>query len=726
MTRWVDQYIGTGDHGHVFMGASVPFGAVQLGPSSIPQSWDWTSGYHISDSTIIGFSHTHLSGTGIGDLGDISLMPTTGDTNHSRGTAESYDTGLWSLFTRKDEYCAPGYYTTRLDRWGVDVELTATARVGFHKYTFPSDATDARVVIDLATGQSDRPVEGYLRVVDESTVEGYRYSRGWARDERIYFVAEFSRPFDSFVLYDENKPAEGDRITAQRVYGEALFGSTGHQPVYVKVALSPVSTENARENLDTELAGWNFNRTVADAKRAWNAELSKIRIRTSDDAVRRTFYTALYHTMIAPSLFSDINGDYRGAGGENRQGQWNVENHRDAGHTNYTTFSLWDTYRAAHPLMTIIHPEKVPDIINTMLNIYRQQGKLPVWHLMGCETNTMPGNPAIPVVADAMLKGFGGFDRELAYEAMKSSAMLDERALDSYREFGYIPWERSRESVAMTLEYALADWSLGQVALAEGRTEDHEYFDTRSKAYRHLFDPDTKFIRGRSAEGEWHEPFNPFRSVHMADDYTEGNAWQYTWLVPHDVDGLMEAFGGAEPFHAKLDSLFVVQGDLGEGASPDISGLIGQYAHGNEPSHHIIYMYTMTGQPWKAADRVRQVLGELYHDRPDGLSGNEDVGQMSAWYILSSMGFYQAEPAGGRYWFGSPIVDEAVLDVGGGRTFTVRADGNSATNRYIRHITLNGEEYRMPYISHTDIAQGGEMIIEMGPEPTIWYETIEN
>ncbi len=733
LTRRVDQYIGTGGHGHVFMGAGVPFGAVQLGPSSIPQSWDWCSGYHISDTTVIGFSHTHLSGTGIGDLGDISLMPTTGEVNHARGTnadGAGYETGLWSYFSRRNEYCAPGYYSTRLDRWGIDVELTATQRVGFHKYTFPSDAADTRVVLDLDNGQSDRPVEGFMRITGENTVEGYRYSRGWARDQRIFFMAEFSRPFTSLVLYDGNTPVEGDSLSAQRLYAEAFFGKAGKEPLYVKVALSPVSTRNARENLDTELPGWDFTGTITDAREAWNDMLGRIKIKTADQTVMRTFYTALFHTMIAPSLFCDVNGDYRAANDPYRAGgaarnatPAPLEDIAalNASHSTYTTFSLWDTYRAAHPLMTIIHSDMMPDIINTMLDIYRRQGKLPVWHLMGNETNTMPGNPAIPVVADAVLKGFGGFDADLAYEAMKNSAMLDERGLDSYKEYGYIPWEKENESVGKTLEYAIADWALGRVALARGERADYEYFDGRSKAYRHLFDPATGFIRGKSADGKWHEPFDPFYSLHMRSDYTEGNAWQYTWLVPHDVEGLVEQFGDREAFHAKLDSLFVAEGFMGEGASPDISGLIGQYAHGNEPSHHIIYMYTMTGQPWKTADLVRRVLREMYSDRPDGLSGNEDVGQMSAWYVLSSMGFYQVEPAGGRYWFGSPILDEAVMDVGGGKTFTVRTQNNSGENRYIQSIALNGAEHRKPYIDFADIAAGGELVYVMGSTPAVWY-----
>jgi predicted alpha-1,2-mannosidase len=371
--------------------------------------------------------------------------------------------------------------------------------------------------------------------------------------------------------------------------------------------------------------------------------------------------------------------------------------------------------------MTIIHPEKMCDIINTMLGIYLRQGKLPVWHLMGCETDCMVGNPAIPVVADAMLKGFGGFDRALAYEAMRTSAMLDERGLDYYKEYGYIPFDKYGESVATTLEYALADWALAQVAAADGHTEDFEYFDARSRAYRHFFDAETGFLRGRDSHGRWREPFDPFASTHREDDYTEGNAWQYTWLVPHDVEGLAAEFGGMEAFHGKLDSLFVVSGDLGADASPDISGLIGQYAHGNEPSHHAIYLYSMTGEPAKAATLTRRVLNEMYHDTPDGLCGNEDVGQMSAWYVLSALGFYQVEPAGGRYFFGSPIVDEAEVMVGSGKTFTIRALGNSTENKYIRRVMLNGREHSKPFIDFADIAAGGELLFEMGDTPAKWY-----
>lgn len=711
--KYVDQYIGTGGHGHVFMGANVPFGFVQLGPTSIPQTWDWTSGYHISDTTVIGFSHLHLNGTGIGDLSDIVLMPVVGDVNHNRGTHDSYDTGMWSYFSRANEKCAPGYYATKLDRYNVDVELTATQRIGLHKYTFAENTKDARIVIDLENGTAwDESVENKLIVLNDSTLAGYRYSKGWANDQRVYFVAEFSRPFSKFQLYDKNTAKEGKEIVSKQVYGEAIYGKIGSEPIFVKVALSPVSIENAQLNMKAELANWDFEKVKSDAYSAWNKELAKIKIKTTDESVKRIFYTGLYHTMIAPSVFGDVNGDYRGADGNQ---------HIGGSFTNYTTFSLWDTYRAAHPLMTIIHPEKMSDMMNTMLHIYKQQGKLPVWHLMGCETDCMVGNPGIPVVADAILKGFEGFDYELAFEAMKVSAMKDDRGMNFRKEFGYIPYDKMLESVAYDMEYALADWSLAQVAKKLGKQDDYEYFEKRSKSYKNFFDPQTGFMRGKGVKGEFRTPFSPFASSHREDDYCEGNAWQYTFLVPHDLDGLIEGFGSKETFVQKLDSLFIVDSKLeGDITSPDISGLIGQYAHGNEPSHHILYFYTMVGQPWKGADLIRQVLSELYHDQPDGLSGNEDVGQMSAWYILSSMGFYQVEPAGGRYYFGSPIIDEAVLNVGNGKEFTIVAQNNSKENKYIQSIKLNGEPYTLPYIAFEDIQKGGKLEFVMGTEQIMW------
>ncbi|MDR2621089.1 MAG: GH92 family glycosyl hydrolase [Dysgonamonadaceae bacterium] len=705
LTQYVDPYIGTGDHGHVFAGANVPFGLVQLGPTNYSQGWDWCSGYHITDSTIIGFGHTHLNGTGIGDLGDISFMPAVGNVKLARGKLDDKESGIYSLFRRETETVKPGYYAVHLDRFDVDVELTATKRVGFHKYTFPQ-SRDSKVIIDLEHGIGwDAPAEGYLVRENDSVISGYRYSKGWANDQKIFFTAVFSKPMKGFIVSD-TAAVKGNTIKANRVYGQVLFDTQEKETIYAKVALSPVSIDNAKLNMQSELPGWNFGQTADKADEAWNEELNKIII-SADNRTKRIFYTALYHTMIAPSEFCDVNNDYRGADGRT---------HEKGGFKNYTTFSLWDTYRALHPLMTVIHPEKISDLVNTMLVIYRQQGKLPVWHLMGCETNCMVGNPAIPVIADAILKGYDGFDKELAFTAMKTSAMLDERGLKYLKEYGYIPYNKEGESISKCMEYAIADWSLAQVAKKLGKEDDYTYFLKRSKSYTYYFDKSTGFMRPFSSEGHFREPFNPFTSVHSTEnDYTEGNAWQYTWLVPHDIDGLVELFGSKEAFASKLDSLFIAKGDLGEHASPDISGLIGQYAHGNEPSHHIVYMYPYIGQAWKTAGKVRQITTELYQDQPAGLCGNEDVGQMSAWYVLSALGLYQVEPAGGKFVFGSPIVDEAVIKVKGNKRFRIVVHNNSTENKYIRSVKLNGKPYNEFYINYKDIEAGGTLEFEMAP-----------
>lgn len=683
-TQYVNPFIGTGGHGHVFLGANVPFGNIQAGPTQKKQGWDWCSGYHYSDSTVIGFGQMHLSGTGIGDLGDVSLLPMT---NPSQREVK---------FSHKAEYVRPGYYSVMLAS-GIRVELTATQRVAFHRYSFPADATKGYIALNLAQGIGwDKMTSCKFKQESDKIITGFRMSEGWAKDQRVYFVAEFSEP----VKLEEN---ERDTI------GIFSVAST-NQPLLVKVGISAVSVENARENLQQELPGWNFASVVAKANADWNRELSKIAIKTQDERAKRIFYTALYHTMIAPSVFSDVNGEYRGADGKTHKGDF----------TDYTTFSLWDTYRAAFPLMTLIQPEMQRDLAETMLHIFKQQGKLPVWHLMGNETDCMVGNPGIPVLVDIALKGFN-VDKKAVFEAVKASAMRDERGMGLLKKYGYIPCDLDpeMETVAKGLEYALADACIAKLAKQLGKTEDYKYFYKRSQSYRDFyFDKQTKFMRGVTSDHKFREPFDPFSTVHRQDDYTEGNAWQYVWLVPHDVHGLVAAFGGEKPFVSKLDSLFIVNGDMGADASPDITGLIGQYAHGNEPSHHILYMYNYVGQPWKGADKIRYVLANLYHDDFDGLSGNEDVGQMSAWYILSSVGFYQVDPAGGRYVFGSPLFDEATLNVGNGKTFRVVAHNNSSENKYIQSAKLNGKPYTRSYIDFKDIVRGGTLEFVMGNKPS--------
>lgn len=711
LTQFVDPRIGTGGHGHVFYGANVPYGFIQLGPTSIPQSWDWVSGYHVSDSTVIGFPHTHLSGTGIGDLHDINVMPVVGEVTYSRGDASSYETGLWSYSDRSKEVVTPGYYRTHLSRYNVDVELTATKRVGFHKYTFLGNESPA-IVFDMVNGGCwDKTTEAVIRVVNDSTVSGYRYSKGWADDQRVFFRAEFSRKFDNVEFIVNDSVKEGNMAKGAQLFARVNFAAGNQEPVYMKVALSPTSEEGAQLNMQTELSGWDFEKTIADAKAAWNKELNKVKVYTTDEASKKIFYTSLYHTLFAPSEFCDVNGDYYGA---------DKQMHKGEGFVNYTTFSLWDTYRAAQPLMTILHPEKMSDIINTMLHIHQQQGKLPVWHLMGCETNCMVGNPGVPVVADAILKDIKGFDTELAFKALKESSMLPERGMEHRIEYGFIPADKMTEAIAYDMEYAIADWAVAQAAQKLGKQEDYEYFLKRSKSYKNYFDASTGFMRGKMLDGSWRTPFSPYASSHREDDYCEGNAWQYTWLVPHDVEGLVECFGSKEAFVNKLDSLFLANGDMGEASSPDISGLIGQYAHGNEPSHHTVYLYTLVGQPWKTANRIKEILHTMYTDQPDGLSGNEDVGQMSAWYILSSFGFYQVEPAGGKFVFGYPNFDKVEITVPAGK-FVIERENKGQQNNYIQGIVLNGTEYKKPWIEYADIMKGGELKFLMGDEPVVWY-----
>ena len=683
LTQLVNPRIGTGGHGHVFVGANVPFGMIQLGPNEHTRGWDWCSGYHESDSVIIGFGHMHLSGTGIGELGDVAFLPVLDEEQRE------------VLFSHRAERVRPGYYSVMLDNH-VHVELTATERAGMHRYTLPADAKNGFMVLNLNQGIGwDKMSQCGMKVESATLVTGFRYSTGWAKDQKVFFAAEFSRPV-------KQVQQEGDSLSV------FSFDNNG-SPLLLRVGLSAVSVEGAKANLRAEMNHWNFASLVADADRKWEEQLQKMHISGGTPAEQSVFYTAMYHTMIAPSVFCDVDGRYRGADGQVYQG----------GFTNYTTFSLWDTYRAAHPLMTLIHPERQKDIAQTMLHICDQQGKLPVWHLMGNETDCMVGNPGSIALADLVMKGYLT-DYKAALEALKKSDMREERGLGLLAKYGYIPCDLdpTYETVAKGLEYAIADGAAAVVAKRYGTKSDYKYFYDRSQSYRRYFDRKTGFMRGVTSKGQFREPFNPFHAVHQHDDYTEGNAWQYTWLVSHDVHGLIGLFGGEKPFLQKLDSLFVAEGDLGEGASPDISGLIGQYAHGNEPSHHIIYMYNYAGQPWKAAPLLRKVFSEMYRNGLDGLSGNEDVGQMSAWYVLSSMGLYQVEPAGGRYIIGSPLFDSVEMNVGNGRTFKVTARNNSAENIYVQSAKLNGKKYTKSYVDFKDIVCGGELELVMGSQPS--------
>ncbi len=685
LTQYVNQYVGTGGHGHTFMGANVPFGLVQLGPTEPTRGWDWCSGYYYDDDELIGFGHMHLSGTGIGCLGDVAFLPVKDFKQTS------------TRFKHEAEKVHPGYYSVQLTDPNVLVELTATERCGFHRYTFKNGAK-AQLALDLSQCIGWDKLNDCLLTQESTTrLTGFRRSNGWAADRRIYFSIDFSQPVTVHRL-----------DSMERV---VVSVADNTKPLLVKVALSPVSIDKAKLNMQAEMAGWDFDATVKAADDAWNRELARIQIQTNDQTKKRVFYTAMYHLMTSCSKFNDVDREYRGADGKVHKADF----------TNYTTLSLWDTYRAAHPLMTVAFPEMQRDFAQTFLNIYKQQGRLPVWHLMGSETDCMVGNPGAIVLADLTMKGFVE-DKELALEALKATQMKDIRSLGLLKEHGYIPWnlEPENETVAKALEYCAADDGVAKVAKLLGKVDDYEYFFNRSRSYKKYYDPETRFMRAVGTDGKFRLPFNPFFAEHRTNDYTEGNAWQYTFLVPHDVKGLINLFGSDKAFMSKLDSLFFVEGWAGDNASPDMSGMTGQYAHGNEPSHHVIYMYNYAGRPDKAAPLLRKMLNEMYLDQPDGLSGNEDVGQMSAWYILSSVGLYQVDPVGGRFVIGSPLFDKATVNVGAGKTFTVVAKNNSDRNIYVQSARLNGKTLKNSYIEFNDIRHGGTLELVMGPKPSKW------
>ena len=670
------------------MGANVPFGLVQLGPTEPTRGWDWCSGYYYDDDELSGFGHMHLSGTGIGCLGDVAFLPVKDFKQTS------------TRFKHEAEKVHPGYYSVQLTDPNVLVELTATERCGFHRYTFKNGAK-AQLALDLSQCIGWDKLNDCLLTQESATrLTGFRRSNGWAADRRIYFSIDFSQPVTVHRL-----------DSMERV---VVSVADNTKPLLVKVALSPVSIDKAKLNMQAELAGWDFDAAVKQADEAWNRELARIEIQTNDRTKKRVFYTAMYHLMTSCSKFNDVDCEYRGADGKVHKADF----------TNYTTLSLWDTYRAAHPLMTVAFPEMQRDFAQTFLNIYKQQGRLPVWHLMGSETDCMVGNPGAIVLADLTMKGFVE-DKELALEALKATQMKDIRSLGLLKKHGYIPWnlEPENETVAKALEYCAADDGVAKVAKLLGKKDDYEYFFNRSRSYKKYYDPETRFLRAVGTDGKFRLPFNPFFAEHRTNDYTEGNAWQYTFLVPHDVKGLIKLFGSDKAFMSKLDSLFFVEGWAGDNASPDMSGMTGQYAHGNEPSHHVIYMYNYAGRPDKAAPMLRKMLNEMYLDQPDGLSGNEDVGQMSAWYILSSVGLYQVDPVGGRFVIGSPLFDKATVNVGGGKTFTVVAKNNSDKNIYVQSARLNGKTLKNSYVDFNDIRHGGTLELVMGPKPSKWATT---
>lgn len=706
LLRYVDPYIGSGFHGHVFVGTSTPYGMVQLGPNNIHKGWDWCSGYHYSDSIVIGFSHTHLSGTGCTDLGDILLMPFTGKIHTRRGEQDNIENSYASYYSHANEIVRPEYYSLLLDKYNVKVELTTTDRVGFHKYTYPKGAT-ARVMIDLREGNGSSAYDTYIRQIDDYTLEGYRFVHGWSPTHKVFFTLKSNQKIKDFSVYDDNTLKEGKELHCPSAKGIITFGDI--ENVMLKVGISSVSCENAAANIQSEVKDWNFDQVVDKNSKKWNAQLDKIKVSSKDETGKRVLYTAFYHTMIAPTLYCDCNGEYRGH---------DDKIYKNQQHTNYSTFSLWDTYRAAQPLMTILQPEKVNDMVNSMLSMFDQQGKLPIWPLVGGETNQMPGYSAIPVIADAYLKGFTGFDAEKAFEAMVTSATYKKQnGIPFILEKEYIPCDKIYEATSIAMEYAVDDWGIAAMAQKMGKTKDYETFSKRAQYYKHYFDSSIGFIRPKMNDGSWRTPYDPARSIHGVGDFCEGNGWQYTFFVPQDPYGLIELLKGDEAFTDKLDQFFTNNDDMGEGASSDITGLIGQYAHGNEPSHHIAYLYAFAGKQWKTAEKVRFIMNDFYTDKNDGIIGNEDCGQMSAWYILSAMGFYQVNPSKGVYTFGSPRYEKMNIRVQNGKTFTIEAVNNSKENIYIQSAELNGKPYSKSYILHEDIMNGGHLKLIMGNTP---------
>jgi predicted alpha-1,2-mannosidase len=704
---YVDPFIGSGGHGHVFVGANVPYGAVQAGPSNFFKGWDWCSGYNYRDSVIIGFPQLHLSGTGIGDLGDCLIMPYMGEVKLQKGKETERYSGYASHFSHKNESAKPGYYSVLLDDYNIRVELTASERVAFHKYLFPP-GENARIIIDLNEGINDKPVDTYIEWTDDRTIKGYRSSEGWAKKQQVFFAIKLSTPITGFSIYDDTKPVAGKKGTGASMKGLISFAKSPGT-VLLKVGVSPISSENALANIQSEIPGWDFAGTVEQAAAKWNKELAKITVETKNEADKRIFYTAMYHSMMHPSLFNDSKGDYRGA-------DWKI--HRKPGFDNYTVFSLWDTYRAAHPLFTIIDTRRTADFVNSMLAVFDQTGLLPIWHLRGYDTGTMVGINSFQVIAEAYLKGIEGFDAERAFQAMKTTAMSDVRGLDYDRAFTAIPSDvMTNRPVATALEYAIGTASIALMAKRMGKAEDYGYFSRRAENYKLYFDKTNGFFRGKMADGSWNPVFDPIKSKKpWATDYAEGNAWQYLWLVPQDVEGLIELAGGAEVFEDRLDTFFSLTSDDPD-VLVDLTGSIGQYAHGNEPSHHIAYLYNYIGRQWKTARLTRRIIKDFYSDQPDGIVGNEDCGQMSAWYIFSSLGFYPVFTASGQYVLGSPLFDKATVHLENGKKFTVEAIHNSPENIYIQSVELNGKAHDFSFISHEDIMRGGTLKIRMGSKP---------
>ena len=695
--------VGTAYNGHTFPGAILPFGMVSASPETGVGDWQHCSGYHYDDSSIIGFAQTHMSGTGANDMGDILLQPVTGAPKFEEGSLENPDSGYRSRFSHASEVIHPGYYSVNLDDYKVNCEVTVTDRCAFYRFTYPK-ALEAGIIFDMMHGNDSGVRDCMITYVDDRTVTGYRRSCGFVSDHTYYFCAKFSQPIiDTIAAYP----------------GKLYVKLNPVKRVMVKLGLSTVSSEAAKVNLDAEIAGWNFEKVVKVADKKWNDQLSKINAQFANDDDKKVFYTALYHSLIVPNLITDVDGKYLG---------WDKQIHKSE-IALYTNFSLWDTYRAVHPLYNIICPEQNVGFINSMLERYKQIGSLPINEYGTCETYCMIGYHAIPVIADAILQDMTGFDWELAYRAMLDIANDEHRGVGYYKNLGYIPSELENNSVSKVLEYAYDDWCISEVAKKLGKNKDATEFSKRAQNYKNIFDVESGgFTRGRYADGSWKTPFDPFKTSGLGnDDYTEGNAWQYTFYAPQDMTTYVEMNGGAEMFASKLDTMFLTPLDPKYNSVPDVSGLIGQYAHGNEPSHHTAYLYNFAGKPWKTQQMVARIRKEMYSSQPDGLCGNDDCGQMSAWYVFSVLGFYPVTPGAGYFVIGAPAVKEASIVMPNGRTFTVSAPNYNEDNIYIQSVKLNGEPYYNSFLSLADIKEGADVEFIMGSEPNAdWGQAKEN
>ena len=722
-TQYVNVFIGTGGHGHTYPGAVVPHGAIQPSPDTRIYGWDACSGYYYNDSTINGFSHTHLSGTGCCDLGDVLIMPTVGEQDITQEEERGQTKAYASAFSHEREKAEPGYYSVMLDRYGIQAEITSTTRGAIHRWTFPK-TEDAGVIVDLDYSLDDQTNIGMqLEVISDTEVVGHKMTKFWAFDQYINFYAKFSKPF-TYTIVDDTVTV-GDKQKPRRKALLKFAGTEEGEVIYAKVGVSAVDIDGAKNNVLSEIPEWDFDGVKAAAHQRWSEYLAKIDIETGDADHRAIFYTALYHAGLQPYTFTDADGRYYGMDMKVHQG--------DAEKPVYTIFSTWDTFRAWHPLQTIIAPEFNGELVKSLLLKAREGGILPMWELCSNYTGCMIGYHSVPIIADAYIKGYRDIDINEAYKAMRRSAEYDTTGIIAPKavaailmnqakywknKVGYVPCDKDNEAVAKALEFAYNDWCIAQIAKEVGDTAGVALYENFAKAYKIYYDPEVGYMRGKDSEGKWRTPFDPARSTHRSDDYCEGNAWQWSWFVPHDPEGLMELVGGKDVFLSKLDALFAASSEItGESVSADISGLIGQYAHGNEPSHHIIHFYNYAGQPWKTQELIDQVLYTLYFNNDNGLSGNEDCGQMSAWYILNAMGFYQVCPGKPVYSIGRPLYDKVTINLTNGKKFVIEAINNSRENKYIQSMELNGKALTEPFFTHDDIMQGGKLVFTMGNTP---------